>query len=548
MDKNSPPTTIASLPSECINLILSNIPGRTTARLRRLNATFKAIVEDDTTWYSKCAEFGIDVKGVQRLLRAKASELPFHTLRELYSVVLAPYGHLVGVFQGNQPRFNSQLLRIRFDVARGRVIATQVVAKNSLGPSEEMRELTGKLSAHIEYLKPVFHEKPLFEIVFKKHSESEAPVEKEKEREHGSEVKDEAEEAESALEPAGEQRETASTASSIGEPMFSCAFKHGYLIGGKSLEGGKYRSIIFCIRCEAATKEPTGERSTPTTTECDHGLVVCALSRIPENEAAPEITSSPASRLSASSFGSSSSSDAASVSGITDAHSIHNDTPQPPALIQYGCGSDCQDLGRQSVFMRIKTKSIDVAPPPAMPVKPLEGIWVGTYGAHGIEFLLLKYMFRRDLEGFDDRPDPDAESSECSSADDDGSQVVLAAHKITGDVNVPMGETSWVGFLGDGSGSDMIGKDPDDHDDGVFAGAAQPGRASLRDIEELRDCRAFKGKATVAMVGYRFASKISCDVIVISPTEICVFWHALANISPFVYVGDALPTLCRHEF
>lgn len=56
------------------------------------------------------------------------------------------------------------------------------------------------------------------------------------------------------------------------------------------------------------------------------------------------------------------------------------------------------------------------------PSWPLEGIWAGAYGSHGIEFVLLRYETVHQ-------------------------ETVLNAFKITGDMNVPKGIVTWSAFM-----------------------------------------------------------------------------------------------------
>ena len=84
------------------------------------------------------------------------------------------------------------------------------------------------------------------------------------------------------------------------------------------------------------------------------------------------------------------------------------------------------------------------------PSKPFRGIWVGDYGAHGCEFLLL---YQPDDEPDDPPFDPDSiirldgETDEEYAARQRDAVVYrgrLEAIKLTGDANVPRGEVSFV--------------------------------------------------------------------------------------------------------
>ena len=58
-----------------------------------------------------------------------------------------------------------------------------------------------------------------------------------------------------------------------------------------------------------------------------------------------------------------------------------------------------------------------------------EGVWVGSYGSHGLEFLLISFVV-------------------------DINMVRLRASKITGDINVPRGVVTWQALVAENDGQD----------------------------------------------------------------------------------------------
>ncbi|KXS17496.1 hypothetical protein M427DRAFT_54440 [Gonapodya prolifera JEL478] len=163
---------------------------------------------------------------------------------------------------------------------------------------------------------------------------------------------------------------------------------------------------------------------------------------------------------------------------------------------------------------------------------PRQGIWVGTYGSHGQEFVLLQYA--------------------------DGAR--LEAHKITGDLNVPRGELSWSADLSREVDVSCLDADAADGDEArsynltqaaefsEFWEAEQEFRAGVRGNEsenenggvrrQIKGLRAFRGSGTVAMPGYREASSIGAHLIVLSDKELLMFWHGLRKLSRFICVFD----------
>ncbi|GAA5945209.1 hypothetical protein JCM1841_002575 [Sporobolomyces salmonicolor] len=84
----------------------------------------------------------------------------------------------------------------------------------------------------------------------------------------------------------------------------------------------------------------------------------------------------------------------------------------------------------------------------------LQGLWVGTYGSHGLEFVHLSTGFAYDLETTHSPTRAAARASSLEPAPalpptgGDAYRRILTATKVTGDPNVPSGQTSWIAFLG----------------------------------------------------------------------------------------------------
>ncbi|BGP21618.1 hypothetical protein JCM10295v2_000493 [Rhodotorula toruloides] len=77
-----------------------------------------------------------------------------------------------------------------------------------------------------------------------------------------------------------------------------------------------------------------------------------------------------------------------------------------------------------------------------LPAGSLEGLWVGTYSAHGLEFVYLTV-------GIAEFPRRGSEDSDSEDADGGGPSYhqVIQATKVTGDANVPSGQPSWIALL-----------------------------------------------------------------------------------------------------
>ncbi|KAI9007404.1 hypothetical protein BC832DRAFT_539538 [Gaertneriomyces semiglobifer] len=120
-------------------------------------------------------------------------------------------------------------------------------------------------------------------------------------------------------------------------------------------------------------------------------------------------------------------------------------------------------------------------------IRPKEGLWVGTYGGHGVEFLLARY---------------------------DAMGALLQFYKLTGDVNVPRGEVSLQVLL------------LEELEESIAPWVvSSPGMATM-----------YAGFGTVATVGYRHPTKIDSQVIFISEREVAVYWQDLRKVSRYIKV------------
>ena len=101
--------------------------------------------------------------------------------------------------------------------------------------------------------------------------------------------------------------------------------------------------------------------------------------------------------------------------------------------------------GRSQLHSTFSTLDPDIYTPTKE--KPYQGIWVGDYSAHGCEFLLVlqKDVHEALQEELRDTTVTNGDgASEVDDKDDFGQRGRLEGIKLTGDMNVPRGQYSWI--------------------------------------------------------------------------------------------------------
>ena len=121
-------------------------------------------------------------------------------------------------------------------------------------------------------------------------------------------------------------------------------------------------------------------------------------------------------------------------------------------------------------------------------------LWFANYGSHGVELLAMRY-----------------------SAASNG--LVLTAHKVTGDINVPRGQISFRAFIGDGRHKETVGTGRN-----VFHLDSEPSIFG-------NDAQAFEGEGQISLPDYRSPQFIPVDVIIISERKLFVYWTELKKIT-----------------
>lgn len=134
------------------------------------------------------------------------------------------------------------------------------------------------------------------------------------------------------------------------------------------------------------------------------------------------------------------------------------------------------------------------------------GIWLGNYGAHGNEWVNIS------IEDY-----------------------ILECTKITGDVNVPRGQVSFVADLSvlpkSGIGHTLL---------------------DVKDSSELKNAVIYGARATIAKQGFEEQTEVDCDgkllidiVIILSREHFLVYWYGLSDeegslewMSRFQYYND----------
>jgi len=163
----------------------------------------------------------------------------------------------------------------------------------------------------------------------------------------------------------------------------------------------------------------------------------------------------------------------------------------------------------QTRWSRIKLP----APDSARPFK--EGIWLGTYGSHGLEYLL----------------------GRISTVGDDEGPRMLEFTKITGDSNVPRGQVSLYFYLtplppGSARRLAHSGNTVDLSRSLEFGG-------SFSDEADEFEPLVYKGRATVAMTAFSSPSAIEATIVLLNAegTDVAVLWHDLENVGRMRWVG-----------
>ncbi|KAH6623245.1 hypothetical protein F5144DRAFT_582762 [Chaetomium tenue] len=167
-------------------------------------------------------------------------------------------------------------------------------------------------------------------------------------------------------------------------------------------------------------------------------------------------------------------------------------------------GHACVKLGED-----VETYStLDPAQYTPTPTRPFRGIFVGDYGGHGCEFIWINQP--------DDDDPPSIERNEGESDADYAARQLhaaiyrgrLEAVKLTGDVNVPRGEYTFVvDELGEAGFVREETKDP-------FAGA-----------------RVVRSRAQLANHGFRDETFTDAELMIISPDLLAHNWLSLGHIS-----------------
>ncbi|ORX53325.1 hypothetical protein BCR36DRAFT_349145 [Piromyces finnis] len=176
----------------------------------------------------------------------------------------------------------------------------------------------------------------------------------------------------------------------------------------------------------------------------------------------------------------------------------------------------------------------------------LDGIWIGTFGHHGLEFIYIKSLnensnsskkdplitihndelpiiINSEEYSFDEE-EPVQTSNHFYDMDAEISNIKnenkkLVAYKITGDVNIPKGEISWSAEI----------NHPIDGEITTLEGRSYNITQSI----EFQNAKIYKVEGIFAEIGYRNIKKQPGKLIVLSNNEIAIFWETLYKISRF---------------
>ncbi|KAK3388619.1 hypothetical protein B0T20DRAFT_425907 [Sordaria brevicollis] len=146
------------------------------------------------------------------------------------------------------------------------------------------------------------------------------------------------------------------------------------------------------------------------------------------------------------------------------------------------------------------------------PEKPYRGIFVGHYGPHGCEFILMHQPDDdpRSFEELERREGETDEEFEQRKRDAKVYRGGIAGIKLTGDPNVPRGEYTFV--------AKDIGEE---------------GFVKVADEEEFLGARVVKAKGHVAEHNFRDDDWIDCDLFLASHNRLALHWHRWDMTSVF---------------
>lgn len=149
---------------------------------------------------------------------------------------------------------------------------------------------------------------------------------------------------------------------------------------------------------------------------------------------------------------------------------------------------------------------------------PREGLWTGTYSAHGVEVLLFRYFSAVPTEHLPG-----------SFPEDEQPIADLCAIKVTGDPNVPKGElTLRASILPSTARRTTIPLHGE--------GEAELNLLTTTEFAGYPNLNVVPAEGTVAMAGFRRPRPIAAYLIVLNEGEAAVWWPALHKISRFAAV------------
>ncbi|KAJ3005888.1 hypothetical protein HKX48_000415 [Thoreauomyces humboldtii] len=590
--------SLSSLPRECAVSICILLEARDLARLGACSRKLLQTTSDDLLWIDLCKrDYGVDAKKCM-------AAFPFITVKGFYCGVLEAWGWTLGAWQANYPFFTGQLLSVRVDTAASRIIAEKMTVINTFeetpGASEMEEDLVGASEfgslpgVSVDTLCARLLRQPVFEIRFETTAESQASFRGLQWRESylnanvcprhldPGETEEGSDDGEMGMDIDEPQDED------DGEGFFSAgpSFAEGYTpeVEGDSLQIKTYLpegvgSMAMCCGAKLGGK-PMPEHlgglvdAWDTFSEYQNSVQhFPAFRPSPETGLWPYPESSRVLHTEGVLITMFDSNEPPLAFNRDDSEALRQQRPladkmhpqrsRKASLMALNCRAKCHHYGVRTVTLRAPEGELrfrtgrhqtiwskirsdprarpTVRLPPGFGVRPLEGIWAGTYGSHGIEFLLLRY------EPSKAAPPPYVPFSVYMEPEDPPLDMMF--YKVTGDVNVPRGEVSCRASLHDGKGNAFVrtySVDEEEATEGTDDGEDPPGQvlsehhgldlAHGRFASEFRSARVFPGFGTIAMSGYRSPQEITNDVIVISETEVAVYWHDMRKVSRFTKV------------